>query len=240
MSEANFELINARVTYKNLPIYQLERFSFKDIKAACESFMKIPNVSECAIIQNPFRVEVFLVIDLDKEKTLSINKIEETWTSLTELEQHDIDHFDQTLEAYRNTDAILNLLRLASGLDSIILGRVEILDEIKEAASISNEAKTYGPVLKKLFDNSLRIANRIRDSTGLSKGIISMGEISVKEAEEKVGLEGKHILIIGTGETAAMIAKSLNKRNYPFDVTSMTIERATAFSKALGGKTDKI
>ena len=246
MSENNFDLINARVTFKNVPLDKLERFSFKDIPAACESFKKISGVSECIIVQNSFRVEIFLVINLEKGevpdrrrsegKYLIINKLQETWISLTELEEHDIDHFDQTIEVYKNTDVFLHLLKLASGLETIFIGRVEILDELKESISIAKQAKVSGRILNKLFDISLRVATRIRDSTEISKGVLTIGNIALKTAEEKVGLDGKkRVLLIGTGETAAMVAKSLNKKAYPFEVTSMTIERATGFSKILGG-----
>ncbi len=246
MSKNNFQIINARVTFKNVPIFKIDKFSFKDLTAAYESFKKISDVSECLIIQNAFRVEVFLVINLEsgdipdsrrtEGKTLTLSKIKESWEALTELEDHDVEHFDQTIEVYRNTDVCQHVLRLATGLDSIIVGRKEILDEIKESISTAEQAGVYGKILNKLFEASIRIATKIRDSTAISEGIISIGDIAVKTAEEKTGVAGKHVLLIGTGETAAMVAKSLNKNKYAFDVTSRTIERATSFSKLLGGK----
>ncbi|MGQ0377170.1 MAG: glutamyl-tRNA reductase [Nitrososphaerota archaeon] len=247
MSKDDFNIVNVRVTFKNLPIHKLEKFAFKDITAACESFKKIPGISECVIIQTNSRVEVFTVNNLEQGevpdarrsegKNLTINKVKETWSSLTQLEQYDLDHLDQILEVYMNTDVYHHLLRLASGLESIVVGDEKILDDIKSSISGAKLAKVSGRILNKLFDSTIRIATRIRDSTGISKGIISVGEIAVKTAEDYAGLDGKkHVLIIGTGETAAMVAKTLNKRGYAFDVCSMTIERATGFSKNLGGK----
>jgi len=245
MSENSFNIINARVTFKNIPLHKIEKYSFKDKNVACDSFKKILDVSECIIIQNSFRVEVFMVVNLDKGdipdarrsegKILTITKIQETWASLTELVKHDLDHFDQTLEMYKNTDVCLHLLRLASGLESLVIGRIEVVDEIKESIANAKLNKFSGRVLNKLFDSSLRIANKIRDSTGIGEEITSIGDIAIKTAEEKTGIEGKHVLLIGTGETAAVVSKSLNKKNYPFEVTSRTIERATGFSKLFGG-----
>ncbi len=247
VSENNFNIINFRVTFRNVPIHKLERFAFKDITTACESFKKIPGVSECVIVQTASRVEVFVANNLEEReapdgrrsegKNLVLRKIAETWISLTKLEEYDVDHFDQILEVYQNTDVYLRLLRLACGLESVVVGSEQILEEVKASISSAKLAKVSGRVLNKLFDSVIRIATRIRDSTGISRGVTSIGEIAVKIAEEYAGLDGKkHVLLIGTGETAAMAAKSLNKKKYPFDISSMTIERSTGFSKLLGGK----
>jgi glutamyl-tRNA reductase len=247
VSENKFKIINFRVTFKNIPIHKLERFVFKDITAACESFKKIPGVSECVILQTSSRVELFIVNNLESDdapdarraegKHLVIHRIVETWISLAGLEEYDVDHFDQILEVYENTDVYLRLLRLACGLESIVVGSEEILEKIKTAFSSAKQSNTSGRILNKLFDSSIRVATRIRESTGISKGVTSIGEVAVKIAEAHAGLDGKkRVLIIGTGETAAMVARSLNKKKYAFEISSKTIERSTGFSKILGGK----
>ena len=246
MSENSFNVINIRVTFRNLPIHSLTRFSFKDLAAASEAFKKIPGISECVILQTQSRVEIFTVNDLESDspdlrteegKNLIINKIEEVWKSLTELEQYDIDHFDQTLEVYINNDVYLHLLRLACGLESVVVGHETILGELKATILGAKLAKTSGPVLNKLFDTVIMTATRIRNATQINKYAESWGERAVKIAEQNAGLDAKkQILLMGTGEIAAMVAKTLNKKSYPFDVCSQTIERATGFSKLLGGK----
>ena len=246
MAEANYKIINARFTHKNIPIHKLERYSFKDIPKAAEEFKKISDVSECVIVQTASRVEVFLIINLDigdtpdarrpEAKGLVINQIQDKWTSLTQLDQWDIDHFDQTLEIYSGKDVFMNLLRLACGLDSVVIGKNEIIEELKSSISNAKESKTSGRVLNKLFDTSLRVATQIRQATGIGDNVTSLGDLAVKIAEENAGIDKKkHILLIGTGEAAARVAKALNKKGYPFDVTSMTLDRATGFSKTLGG-----
>jgi len=246
MAEGNFRIVNARFTHENIPIHKLEKFSFKDIPVAADEFKKIPDVSECVIVQTSSRVEIFLVINLEtgdspdgrrpEAKGHVLNQIQETWRSLTELDQWEIDHFDQTLEIYTDPDVYLNLLRLACGLDSVVVGKNEIIEELKTSFSHAKEFKTSGRVLNKLFDTCIRVATQIRDSTGIGENVTSLGDIAVKIAEENVGIDKKkHILLIGTGEAAARVAKALNRKGYAFDVTSMTLDRSTGFSKTLGG-----
>jgi len=208
--------------------------------------MKIKDVSECVIIQTASRVEAYIVMNRPKGdipdgrrldgRNLVINKIQETWIANSELEQWDIEHFDQTFEVYINTDVYQHLLRLASGLDSIVVGKEEILNEIKESSQAAKTTKHSSVILNKLFDSAIRIATNIRNSSKIGENVLSMGDIAVKMAEENAGIDGKKkVLLVGTGEIAGMVAKVMNKKEYAFDVTSQLIDRATNFSKILGG-----
>lgn len=247
MTNMKFDVMNARVTFKNVPLHALSRFSFKDVNAATEAFMQIPEVDECVIIQTASRVEIFAVSNVVREdtpdarrtegKTLVVNKIKQTWESLAPLDQNDIDHFDQTLEVYKGTDVYFHLLRLACGLDSVVTGKQEIFDEIVSSSNDAKQAGYSSRVLNRLFESTIRIAKKIRESTAINKNVISLGDIAVKIVTEKAGLDAKKkVLLIGTGIPAAMIAKTLNKNGINFEVTSRTIERATGFSQVLGGK----
>ena len=246
MAEENFVLINARITFKNVPLHKLAHFAFKDVSVARESFMKIKDVSECVIIQTASRVEAYIVMNRPKGdipdgrrldgQNLVINKIQETWVANSELEQWDIEHFDQTFEVYVNNDVYEHLLRLACGLDSIVVGKEEILNEIKDSSQTARSIKHSGKILNKLFDSAIRIATTIRNSSKVSENTLSMGDVAVKMAEENAGIDGKKkVLLVGTGEIAGMVAKTMNNKGYAFDVTSQLIERATDFSKILGG-----
>jgi len=249
--------MNARITFRYVPLHKLANFSFKDIVAASKSFIENAGASECLIIQTSSRIEVFTVggtqtgeisdarrnFETDgspakmQGKKLNVSKILSTWSSLTEMDQFDLDHWDQTLEIYKDSDVYEHVLRLACGLESLVVGKDEIVEELKKSISIAKESKTSGKILDKLFDTTLHVATSIRDSTGIGKEVITTGDMATKIAEEGMGdIGSKHILLIGTGETAGLVAKSLNKNNYAFDVTSKTIERATGFSKMLGGK----
>jgi glutamyl-tRNA reductase len=222
-------IINARITFRKSPIHILERFAFKDLSDAYLSFKKHASISECVIIQTCNRIELFTASD-----NHDIHKIKKTWASLTGLEEN---AFADTLEICDNHDAFEHLLKLTSGLESLVVGEEQILGQIKESIAVARNTKASGKRLNKLFDTSIRIGTRIRNSTGISKGGISLGSMAVKLAEENVDdIKSKNVLLIGTGEAATMVAKSLNKRGYEFHVTSRTVERSIGFSQTLGGK----
>jgi len=222
-------IINARITFRKSPIHVLERFAFKDLSDAYLSFKKHASISECVIIQTCNRIELFTASD-----NHDVHKIKTTWASLTGLEEN---AFADTLEICDNRDAFEHLLKLTSGLESLVVGEEQILGQIKESIAVARNTKASGKRLNKLFDTSIRIGTRIRNLTGISNGGISLGSMAVKLAEETVDdINSKNVLLIGTGEAATMVAKSLNKRGYEFHVTSRTVERSIGFSQTLGGK----
>jgi len=238
--------MNARVTFKNVPLHTLSKYAFKDAIAACEEFKKIPGVDECIIIQTSSRVEIFLVSNVETSdspdarraegRTLVLNQVKDTWIPLSSLDQNDIDHFDQTLEVYKGDDVYLHLLRLASGLDSPVVGKQKAFDGIVLSLAKAKSAGVSGKILNKLFESVIRLATRMRDTTGIAKDVVSLGDVAVKLVDEKAGLDAKKkVLLIGTGELAAMVAKALSKKDINFDVTSREIERATGFTTLLSG-----
>jgi glutamyl-tRNA reductase len=221
-------IINARVTFHNSPIHVLEKFTFKNIDSAYEYFREYSGLKECVILQTCNRVEIF---GLSNDS--NIQKIKKTWASLAGLEEI---AFKENFEISENMDVYLHLLKLTSGLDSMVVGEEQILGQIKEAITNAREIRASGEYLNTLFDKAIRIGTRVRNSTGISKGSISVGSMAVKLAEENIDdLKAKKILLIGTGEAATMVAKSLKKRGYEFFVTSRTRVRSKAFAETVGG-----
>ena len=222
-------IINARVTFRNSPIHVLEKFTFKDIDNAYSHFKRHSGLSECVILQTCNRVELFGI-----GKNFDLEKIKKTWASLAGLEDS---AFKENLELSKNEEVYHHLLKLTSGLDSMVLGEEQILGQIKNSITAARHAKFSGDRLNTLFDKAIRIGTRVRNSTGISKGGISVGSMAVKLAEENVDeLKTKRILLIGTGESATLVAKSLKKRGYEFFISSRTMERSKAFAETLGGK----
>jgi len=217
------------VTFRKSPIHVLERFTFSDIKNAYSSFRDDSGLSECVILQTCNRVEIFGV-----GNETDIEKIKKTWATLAGLEEN---AFLDNLEYSSGTDVFHHLLNLTSGLDSMVLGEEQILGQIKNSITDARENKWSSEHLNTLFDKTIRVGTRIRNSTGISKGSVSIGSMAVKLAEENVDdMKSKEILLIGTGEAASLVAKSLKRRGYPFYVSSRTIQRSESFSKTVGGK----
>ena len=221
-------VINARVTFRNSPIHVLEKFTFRDMETALSKFKEYSGLDECVIIQTCNRVELF-----GTGKKCDVEKIKKTWASLAGLDEN---VFKEYLEFSKNKEVLHHLLKLTSGLDSMVIGEEQILGQIKNSITKARTIKTSGARLNTLFDKAIRIGTRVRNSTGLNQGGISVGSMAVKLAEENIDdLKLKQILLIGTGEVSTLAAKSLRKRAYNFFVTSRTLERSKAFSETLGG-----
>ena len=224
----NQNIINARVTFRNSPIHILERFTIRDLESAYTQFKEHSGLDECVIIQTCNRIELF-----GKAKNYDVNKIKKTWASLTGLEE---EAFKENVEFVENEEALHHLLKLTSGLDSMVVGEEQILGQIKNSITSARNAKASGQHLNNLFDKAIRIGTRIRNSTGISLGGISVGSMAVKLAEENIDeLKLKKILLIGTGEVSTLVAKSLGRRGYDFVVTSRTMDRSQAFCETMGG-----
>ena len=224
----NQNIINARVTFRNSPIHILEQFTIKDMDDAYDKFKKDSGLDECVIIQTCNRIELF-----GKSKSNNLEKIKKTWANITGLEE---EAFKENVEFVENQEALHHLLKLTSGLDSMVLGEEQILGQIKNSITSARETKASGQHLNTLFDKAIRIGTRIRNSSGIGKGGISVGSMAVKLAEENIDeLKTKKTLLIGTGEVSTLVAKSLQRRGYAFDVTSRTLGRSQTFCETMGG-----
>ncbi len=222
------QVINVRVTYHKSPIHVLERFTFKDVNSAYSSFKKHSGLKECVIVQTCNRVELF-----GSGEPKDVDRIKKTWASETGLEES---AFTENLEISQGSQVYEHLLKLTSGLDSLVVGEEQILGQIKKSITTARKFNASGKNLNVLFDKAVRVGTRIRNSTGINRGTTSIGSMAVKLAEENIdNLKSKRILLIGTGEAATLVAKSLMKRGFRFFVSSRTLQRSRSFSETVGG-----
>ena len=220
------KLLNVRITHKKAPIHVLEKFTFKDIAKAHRVFLTAGNIRECVILQTCNRVELYLALE-----RIDVDKIFDTWKSITErglsFESAEIDE---------GKEAIHHLLRLTSGLESLVVGEDQILGQVKRAFEFSRQNCYIDSFIPLIFEHAIKVGSRIRTNTGLNKGSVSIGSMAVNLAEEYFDdFQDKKVLLIGTGEGAMLVAKSLKKRQVNFEVASRTYERAKSFSSTVGG-----
>jgi len=207
----------------------LERFTFRDVSSAYSAFLEHSGLRECVILQTCNRVEIF-----GAGNNHDMDRIKKTWASIAGLEEN---AFTENLEVSEGPEVYEHLLKLTAGLDSLVVGEEQILGQVKNSITTARKVKASGAHLNTLFDKAVRVGTRVRSSTGINQGTISIGSMAVKLAEENIDdLKSKHILLIGTGEAASLVAKSLKKRNIEFFVTSRTFERSKSFSETVGGK----
>lgn len=222
------QVINARITYRNAPIHNLERFAFADLNIAHRKLIEIAELKECIIIQTCNRVEVFAASrDPDPHRLI------EGWANVAGLSYNEV---SENIEICNGNDVILHLLKLSSGLDSLVIGEDQILGQVKRAFEFSRNSRYAGSHLSVIFDRAVRVGGKVRTITGVNKGSVSIGSMAVKLSEEYFGkLKDKRILLIGSGEGASLVAKSLKQREAKFMVTSRTFERAKSFADTVGG-----
>ncbi|MER5175101.1 MAG: glutamyl-tRNA reductase [Candidatus Nitrosocosmicus sp.] len=228
LSLQSSQFINLRVTFKNSPIHILEKFTFKDIYNAYKTLINSLELEECLILQTCNRVEIYGVGNNPQP-----DKITELWSSLITVP---VDEVRSNIRIDVGEEAIKHLAKLTSGLDSLVVGEDQILGQVKRSLEFSRKYGFAGPNLNVLFDRTIKIGSKIRTTTGINKGSISVGSMAVNLAYEYFDdINEKEILLIGSGEGASLIAKALKQRNIKFFISSRTFERAKSFSDTVAG-----
>ena len=133
--------------------------------------------------------------------------------------------------------AVRHLFRVASGLDSMVIGETEILGQVKKAYSVASDAGTATRTMHKLFQHAFRVAKSVRTETQITSGPTSVGSVAVELAGKIFGdLSSLRVLLLGTGEIGERTARSLQSRGVrSLVVSNRTYERASALAAEIGG-----
>ncbi len=222
------QFVNIRVTFKNSPIHILEKFAFKDLFNAHQRLLNSSELQECIILQTCNRVEIYGVgVNPHYDNIINV------WSSLINLPA---DQVKNNVIVNDGEEALKHLVKLTSGLDSLVVGEDQILGQVKRSLEFSRKNGFAGPNLNILFDKTIKIGGRVRTLTGINKGSTSVGYIALNLAYEYFDvIKEKEILLIGSGEGASLIAKALKQRNMKFFVTSRTFDRARSFADTVAG-----
>jgi len=135
------------------------------------------------------------------------------------------------------TQAVRHLFRVASGLDSMVIGETEILGQVKKAYSVAANAGAATRPLHKLFQHAFRVAKSVRTETQITSGPTSIGSVAVELAGKIFGsLEDRRVMILGAGEISERTARSLQSRGVrSVIVSNRTYERAAQLAAEIGG-----
>lgn len=136
----------------------------------------------------------------------------------------------------RARDAIHHTFRVASSLDSLVVGEPQILGQLKEAFDAASEVHAVGPFLSRLFSSGFAAAKRVRSETAIAEGTVSVSSIACELAEKIFGeLKGRRALLIGAGEMGESAAKTLAKTGAELVILNRSPERAKALAEEIDG-----
>ncbi len=195
------------------------------------SMKEVPTVNESMFISTCNRVEVlFTTSDLDKSR-------EAVLTLFSKLGGIAEESFSSSLYVHQNMEAVNHVFRVASSLDSMVLGEPQILGQIKEAYSRATREKRTGVILNRLLHKAFRVAKRVRTETGISDAAVSVSYAAVEMAKKIFhDLSGKKALLIGAGEMAELAAKHLLSHGVSsISVANRTFERAVELAGVFRG-----
>jgi glutamyl-tRNA reductase len=144
---------------------------------------------------------------------------------------------DRIVDFLDHEESIRHLIRVASGMESMIVGEDQILGQVKDLYNIAKKTGSTGKMLDTAFNKAIHVGKRVRNETAINKGSVSIGSAAVELAEEvMVDLKGKTVMIIGAGEMGTLVAKALaNKNINALYVANRTFERAVELADELSG-----
>ena len=144
---------------------------------------------------------------------------------------------DDVLYQERGVEVVRHAFRVASSLDSLVVGEPQILGQVKEAFDAAKSAGTVGTLLGRCFTQAFATAKRVRNETGVAEGTVSVSSIACELAKKIFGnLEGRRTLLVGAGEMGESAARSLRQTGTNLHVINRSEERARVLADSCGGR----
>ncbi len=179
-------------------------------------------IKEGLFISTCNRVEALIATESAKEAEKSVISL------MAKLGNMPKESFSSNLYTNEDRDAVMHIFRVASSIDSMIVGEPQILGQIKEAYAEATRQKTSGVILNRLMHRAFHVAKRVRTETEICEAAVSISYAAVELAKKIFRvLEGKKVLLIGAGEMAELAAKHLMAHGVSsMVVANRTFERA--------------
>lgn len=233
------------LSHKGTPIDVRERLAMgKD--ELCEAMHRIrknPEVGEVAILSTCNRVEVYAAPP-------SARRVSEAGSGTADgAELAGLENavyrelcaiggtpVERHLKAVRGRDAVRHLFRVASSLDSLVVGEPQILGQLKDAIELAEGARTVHGSLGAALHRAVRVGKRVRTDTEIGSGQVSVSSVAVDLAQQIFGdLSGRHALLIGAGEMAEAASKLIVRAGADLTIVNRSPERAAALAQEVGG-----
>ena len=228
------EIVLVGINHNTAPVELREciAFSKEESATAVQTLLRHPDLNEVMLFSTCNRVEVLLATD-QKPQAISTTK-----EFIADFNKIPLDQFENALYVHEGDEAVRHVFRVASSLDSMMVGEPQILGQIKDAYRTATGINTSGVILNRLLHRTFFVAKRIRTETGIGDRAVSISFAAVELGRKIFGtLEGKTVLLIGAGEMAELAVEHLI-RNKAGDiyVANRTFENGVALAKKFNGQ----
>ena len=225
-------LLTLGLNHTTAPVELREQVAFDASRlpdALAQLTRDFPGVREGVILSTCNRTELFLAIDGEDEPDIV------RW--LAGFHAVDADALAPHVYAFRDLKAAQHMMRVASGLDSLVLGEPQILGQFKDAIRSARDALACGTELEQAFSRVLSIAKRVRTETAIGRNPVSVAYASVNLASRIFSdLSSCKVVLVGAGETIQLVAEHLNGQGVQgIDVVNRTLANAETLAATIGG-----
>ncbi len=226
-------IIVVGLSHKSAPIEVREKLNFPEatLADALRKLMTYEGIRESLIVSTCNRVEIYTSV---QDSTRGIDRIKQFISDYHGLSRESL---EQSLYVYSDAQGVRHTFRVASSLDSMVLGEAQILGQLKDAFDTALKTKTTSTILNKLIKKAISVAKRVRTETKLAEGAVSISSAAVELAKKIFGaLEGKNVMLLGAGEMAELAAQHLLGNGVKnIMVANRTFERAEELAKEFKG-----
>jgi len=228
------EVLVIGLNHNTAPIAIRECLAFPEDKLedALSKVHTFSSIKENIIVSTCNRVEIYTATRETEKAIYDLKNF------LSQFHGISLREFEKSLYTHVGEEAVRHIFRVASSLDSMVLGEPQILGQIKNAYDISQQTKTSGLILHRLLHRAFHVAKRVRTETKIAISAVSVSSVAVELAEKIFGtLEKKTVLLIGAGEMCELAARHLVAAGIEkILVTNRTYERAVTLAQEFRGE----
>lgn len=221
------------IDHHSAPVALREQLAFQHstLVSTLQQLKAATDLDEAVILSTCNRVEIATMVDDIGSARECVLEFLSEW--------HDVPRrrFEDCFRTRHEREAITHIMRVASGLESLVPGEKQILGQVKRATLAAREAGMSGPVLTGLYDRALSCGRRVRTETEIARHPVSISHAAVRLAEERLGsLQGRRFLLLGSGKMGTITAKLLHSAGAShFIVANRTAERARRLAAQYDG-----